>query len=84
MIVLSCREVTQSAGDYLDSDVSWSRRMQIRLHLAMCRHCRRYVEQLAISIKALRGIKEDPVAPDTAEQVIAAVRRAKATAGNGR
>jgi len=57
--------------------------MQMRLHLAMCRHCRRYVEQLAMSITALRGLKEDPVAPDTAERVVAAVRRAKAAAPNG-
>ena len=78
-IVLSCREVAKSASDYLDANISWRRRLQMRLHLAMCGHCRRYVDQLAQSIAALRGLKEDTVEPDTAEQVIAALRRAQST-----
>lgn len=79
LIVLSCREVAKSASDYLDANISWRRRLQIRLHLVMCGHCRRYVDQLARSIAALRGLKEATMEPETAEQVIAALRRAQST-----
>jgi anti-sigma factor RsiW len=75
--VLSCREVAKSASDYLDANLPWPRRLQVRLHLAMCGHCRRYVDQLTLSIAALRGLKQDAVEPATAEQVIAALRQAR-------
>lgn len=76
-VVLSCREVAKSASDYLDANLSWRRRLQLRLHLAMCAHCRRYVDQLALSIAALRGLKQDAAASETAEQVIAALRQTR-------
>jgi anti-sigma factor RsiW len=81
--VLSCREVVKSASDYLDGNVSWRRRLQMRLHLAMCVHCRRYVGQLALSIATLRGLKQDPVAPDTVDQVMAALRQARSDGSAG-
>jgi len=44
--VLSCRDVTERANALLDNDVSWSERMALRLHLAMCSMCRAYLDQL--------------------------------------
>lgn len=75
--MLSCREVAKSASDYLDTNMSWPRRLQMRLHLAMCGHCRRYIDQLALSIAALRNLKHDTADTPPADDVIAAVRRAQ-------
>ncbi len=33
------------ASDQLQ-DANWIRRLSFRIHLAMCRHCRRYAKQL--------------------------------------
>lgn len=33
------------ASDQLQ-DAGWIRRLSLRMHLAMCRHCRRYARQL--------------------------------------
>ncbi|MFG1260957.1 zf-HC2 domain-containing protein [Xanthobacter flavus] len=52
--MLSCREVTEKASAYLDQELSWSARAQFRLHLMMCKHCRRYVDQLAKTVTLLR------------------------------
>lgn len=52
--MLSCREVTEMANAYLDRELSWSTRAQFRLHLMMCKHCRRYVDQLAKTVTLLR------------------------------
>ena len=44
--MLSCREVTQLvAGEQL-ARARLGTRVSLRLHLLMCRHCRRYIEQL--------------------------------------
>ncbi len=51
MGMLTCREVTRllASDEYLDSRIG--RRLAIRMHLVMCRHCRRYASQLR-SIRA--------------------------------
>ena len=44
--MMNCEELTRiMASDEL-ATASWGRRMGARLHLLMCRHCRRYVEQI--------------------------------------
>lgn len=59
--MLTCREVTEMANAYLDREMSWPEKAQFRLHLMMCKHCRRYVDQLAKTVALLR---HPPVAPD--------------------
>lgn len=52
--MLTCRDVTKSATDYMERELSFRESLQIRLHLLMCRFCRRYVRQLAATRDALR------------------------------
>lgn len=78
--MLTCREIAQSASDYLDCNVSWPRRMQMRLHLAMCRHCKRYVDQLALTIASVQASKPDPVDAATTDRIVAAIRESRAKA----
>ncbi|QBQ55277.1 zf-HC2 domain-containing protein [Nitrosococcus wardiae] len=44
--MLSCREVTEKASDYLENTPPYRQRLGIRLHLLLCHHCRRYLRQL--------------------------------------
>jgi len=51
--VLSCRDVTEQASDYLDQAMPFWARMMFRLHLGMCRHCQELVRQLELTTAAL-------------------------------
>ena len=51
--MLKCREVVHNAGQLLDGDISRRQRLAIRMHLLMCRHCRRYVRQLQALLRAI-------------------------------
>lgn len=44
--MLSCKEVTRLASDSLDLRLPWSRRLQMSMHLAMCKYCSRYLRQI--------------------------------------
>lgn len=52
--MLTCREVTRlvASDEYLE--LRWGRRLAVRLHLVMCRYCRRYAKQLR-AIRAAAG-----------------------------
>jgi predicted anti-sigma-YlaC factor YlaD len=52
----SCREITRAvAGEELEG-ASLVRRMMVRLHLLMCRHCRRYAAQMRVLAEAAREL----------------------------
>ncbi|MDA2937363.1 hypothetical protein MYX75_03760 [Acidobacteria bacterium AH-259-A15] len=61
--MLSCREVTRKIASDELADANWSQRIALRLHLLMCRHCRRYAAQLhaigAAARNLLRQSSED-------------------------
>jgi anti-sigma factor RsiW len=67
--MLSCREVTDKASDYLDDALPPGQRMALRMHLVMCRHCRRYLRQLRATVAALGRLD----GADVAEEVVRAL-----------
>ncbi len=54
--MLNCREVVERASDFLDARVPLHVRVQMRLHLLMCRFCREYVRQMSLVVRALRSL----------------------------
>ncbi len=65
--MLSCREVTRRASDYLDRELSLRQQLAIRLHLLLCASCRRLVHRLrlvAATLARLAAIGAPP--PDAA------------------
>lgn len=59
-MMLNCKEVVHKlASDHLSAAGPWERFL-FRLHLFMCRHCRRYQEQLRDIGSAARKLWSDP------------------------
>jgi anti-sigma factor RsiW len=61
--MLNCREITERASDYVDGRLPWPARMQVRMHLFMCRFCSEYLRQLALVIRTLPRLPRRP--PET-------------------
>ena len=62
--MLSCKEVTTQASDYLDGDLPLLRRLSFRLHLARCGFCRQFVSDLAEADRIVRSRGYGNNAPD--------------------
>jgi len=54
--MLNCREISERASDFIDAALPWQVRLEVRLHLMMCRFCREYVRQMALVARALRRL----------------------------
>ncbi len=57
--MLRCRDIADLASDYVNGDLSWLGRFAVRLHLTMCRFCRRYVRQMRETVGLLRGLRKE-------------------------
>ncbi len=75
--MLTCKEVTTAIASDDLSRRSWSERMGVRLHLMMCRHCRRYKEQLAAIGNAVRALyrRESPPTEALEQSILESLRK---------
>jgi predicted anti-sigma-YlaC factor YlaD len=51
----TCRDMTELSTAYLERTLGWRRRLGVRWHLALCSMCRAYYDQLAKTLRLLRG-----------------------------
>ncbi len=68
--MLSCQEVSRSIASDELATAGWRRRLSIRFHLLMCRHCRRYSRQIEAIGSASRWILgKDRLDPGSRERL---------------
>jgi len=51
----TCRDMSELSTDYLEHALGWRARLGVRLHLAICGMCRAYYDQVAKTMRLLRG-----------------------------
>lgn len=56
--MLSCKELVAQSSDFLDGQMSLRTRLAVRLHLAMCHNCRRFIKQMRLSQAVLRKLPQ--------------------------
>ncbi len=57
-LVLSCREVTRLVSASYEERLSWPERLGVRVHLLLCRFCRRFVQQMRFLHAACRRFQQ--------------------------
>lgn len=75
--VPTCRDVAAHATEYMEGALPRRRWLAVRLHLAICRMCRVYLDQLRRTAGLLRGGVLAPPAADVEERILAAAKGAR-------
>ena len=65
--MLKCRDVPAEASLAIDDELSWQRRLNLRFHVLMCQHCRRYLRQLTRLSRAWRRLHSPASDEEVAE-----------------
>lgn len=55
-LFISCKSASQLVSQSLDAPLSWQSRLVLRLHLAICKYCRRFSQQLVALRKAVQNM----------------------------
>lgn len=83
--MMTCREITERATDYLEQALSPEQHSVFEAHLQGCAGCRTYVEQMQHTIRSLGKMDGEPVAPAARESLRGLFRsfcRSEARAGS--
>ena len=76
--MLSCKDITEKANSYIDQELPFFTRLKVKLHLQMCKHCQRYVDQLQLTIQALGKMRQDDkVSDDVVENVVRTMKESE-------
>ncbi len=71
---LSCREVVEILGDYLEGAMAPEDRVRLEQHLADCEGCTAYLEQLRVTIRLNGRLSEDAVPAEEMAPLLEAFR----------
>ena len=64
--MLTCKDVSDVASDYMEGPTTFVQRLGLRLHLIMCVNCRRYMKQLRLASGVAKKISV-PLEPSDEE-----------------
>ena len=59
--MLSCKELVANSSDFLDGQLRLRQRIAVRLHLASCSNCRRFIRQMRVTQAVLRKLPDEPI-----------------------
>ena len=64
VLTLVCDESSQLMSDSLDRPLTWVERLALRLHLLICRNCRRFRRQVEFIHMAIHFVARRPAADE--------------------
>ena len=69
---MSCQELVELVTDYFEGKLSWRQRRRFEKHIAACRWCSRYIDQMRVTIETVGRIEEDSISPEMRDELLAA------------
>ncbi|MBV9231229.1 MAG: zf-HC2 domain-containing protein [Chloroflexi bacterium] len=67
---LDCRDVVVLVTDYLEAQLQPELQRAFEEHIAGCVGCNNYVEQMQRTIEMLRTLTQEPMFPETQEELL--------------
>jgi anti-sigma factor RsiW len=71
---LPCQELVELVTDYLEGRLAPIEQRRFEAHLALCRGCRTYLEQMRQTVRALGRLPEASIDPEVKQGLLRALR----------
>ena len=74
--MLSCKDLLEELGDYLDDDLSANLRRELEDHLADCRPCKVVADSARQTVKIVTGCRSFELPPKFSAKIMAKIKAA--------
>ena len=86
--MISCKDLLDELGDYLDEELAPGLRRELEKHLADCRPCKVVADSAQSTVKIVTGCRSFELPPKLSAKIMAKIRAAgcstKGSGGKGR
>ena len=79
---LPCQELVELVTDYLEGRLTPMEQRRFDAHLALCRGCRTYLEQMRQTLRTLGKLPEESIDPEAKERLLGVFRAFSANLGH--
>ena len=66
----NCKQIAEQASENIDTPLTGMARFKHKIHLLMCKHCERYVNQLELSSKTIASLEEHSKTNETVKRKV--------------
>ena len=84
--MMTCQEIAEFLADYLEHSLPFRQRMAFKLHLALCRDCRRYLATYKKTQQLVQTLKDTEAmcgSEKLSQELIHAILAARVSATDG-
>ncbi|GAC1658806.1 MAG: zf-HC2 domain-containing protein [Candidatus Dormibacteraceae bacterium] len=71
---MTCRQIVELLTDYLEGVLPVAERTRLEAHLAGCRGCTAFLEQVRTTLRVVRGLAAEPLPPAMEAELLVAFR----------
>ncbi len=71
---MSCKELVELVTDYLDEVLATPERARFEAHIANCRGCTEYLEQMRVTLRVTGKLEEETLASPARDELMDAFR----------
>lgn len=68
--MLSCQQLTELVTDYVEGRMPLWKRLQVEMHLGMCKHCRAYLNQMKQTVRTLGQMPTENMPVDVRDELM--------------
>lgn len=69
--MITCKQLTELVTAQLEGQLSLTDRLRFQAHLGLCRHCRKYLRQMRITLKTLGKLPDLELSPQVEQELMA-------------
>lgn len=80
--MLTCQQLSELITDYVEGRMPFWQRVQLQMHLGMCRHCRAYLHQMKTTQKTLGKLPQESIPEDMRNELLHRFRNLQPPAQN--
>ena len=71
--MLTCKDISTLSDEYLDGELPFKKKLSVKLHLAICKNCRRYLNYLQLTVDVVRQSEKSSIEKSKIDEIMSKV-----------
>jgi len=68
--MLTCKNISELSDEYLEGELPFKKKLSVKLHLAICKNCRRYLNYLQLTVNVVRQSESSSIDKNTINEIM--------------
>jgi anti-sigma factor ChrR (cupin superfamily) len=71
--MLTCKDISTLSDEYLDGELPFKKKLSVKLHIAICKSCRRYLNYLQLTIHVVSQSESSSIDKSKIDEIMSKI-----------